>query len=329
MLLLLITTGRGLFGLAPRKKATIHLATSGHASTETLAERFREGLLYADNHVLAFNKPCGVLSQADRTGDACVNSLALAYLERERGTKYAAAVHRLDRPTSGAMLLATTSKAAGRLSAAFADGRVEKTYIAVLCEGQHVLLDRGSAAAVLCLARDARTASRRSVVETLSHSPHELNLAPLHAQAERRGKQLAALRYKVLARDASHTLAVVQLLTGRRHQIRAQFAALGAPVLGDAKYSRTPLPCSSSKTSRDVKGSRAVFTRALALHSARLVTPHPVSTRADIDIVAPLPARAWSQHLHVSSKLMRRADSFLRFLAESSPTWSLIDSTYP
>lgn len=325
MLLLLITTGRGLFGVAPRKSATIHLAASGHVSTETLAERFRDGLLYADNHVLAFNKPSGVLSQADRTGDACVNSLALAYLSQERGTKYAAAVHRLDRPASGAMLIATTSKAAARLSAAFADGRVEKTYIAVF-EGHSILLDRGSAAAAMGLAGDARTASRRSIVETLSHGPHELNLAPLRALAERRGRQLAALRYKVLARDDFHTLAVVQLLTGRRHQIRAQFAALGAPVLGDAKYSRITLP---RTTSRDARGSHSIPSRALALHSARLVTPHPVATRADIDIVAPIPARAWSQHLRVSSQLMRQADSFLTFLAEVSPTWSLIESKGP
>lgn len=249
------------------------------ASSLSFAARFRAGVLYTDNHVVCFNKPAGLLSQGDRTGDPCVNALAKAFVAEERGTRYAACVHRLDRPATGALLVATTSKAAKRLSAAFAANDVAKTYLVVL-DGK---LAYSAAAVAASASVDVRT-SKRTAVRTLAHQPD------LDLEAFRGVRDLAFLRYRVITRDRRRTLAAVDLLTGRRHQIRAQFAALGAPVVGDAKY-----------------GTGKGHTAALALHAVRIVAPHPVATQPRIDVRAPVPRDTWMR-LGVPRHLIGEAD---------------------
>ena len=118
---------------AAHRTLLVAAATARALSAQAdLAKVFRRRVLYEDNHVLAFDKPAGVLSQGDRTGDPCVADYAKAFLAEGRGTAYANPAHRLDRPVSGCMLVAASSKAATRLTKAFADGRVEKRYLAVV-----------------------------------------------------------------------------------------------------------------------------------------------------------------------------------------------------
>ena len=125
----------GMMQNVARRTLLVAAATARALSTTTqadLAKVFRRRVLYEDNHVLAFDKPAGVLSQGDRTGDPCVADYAKAFLAEGRGTAYANPAHRLDRPVSGCMLVAASSKAATRLTKSFADGRVEKRYLAVV-----------------------------------------------------------------------------------------------------------------------------------------------------------------------------------------------------
>jgi 23S rRNA-/tRNA-specific pseudouridylate synthase len=195
--------------------------------------------LFIDNHLLVVVKPPGLLAQADRTGDPDVVSLARDYLKHafgRPGNVFVGLVHRLDRPASGVMVLARTSKAAARLTAAFAGREVEKRYLAVV-EG--VLEGCGE-----------RTDHIRKSGERISIVP-----------AGTAGGREASMRWRAVAGDGVLTLVEVELLTGRPHQARLQLAAMGAPILGDFRH--------GAKT-RFADGT------AIALHAWRLAFDHPV-----------------------------------------------------
>jgi RluA family pseudouridine synthase len=171
-------------------------------------------LLYLDNHLLVVVKPAGLLAQADRTGDPDLLALGKAYLKArfgKPGEVFLGLVHRLDRPVSGVMVLARTSKAAGRLTLQFKERRVDKGYLAVV-EGR--LEDEGERTDWLLKAGGHVRA----------------------VEAGAPGAKRAVLRWKALAVEGQHTLVEVALLTGRAHQVRVQLAALGAPILGDLRY---------------------------------------------------------------------------------------------
>ena len=194
--------------------------------------------LYLDNHLLVVAKPLGLLVQGDATGDADLVTLAKAYLKErfdKPGNVFVGLVHRLDRPTSGVVCLARTSKAASRLSDQFRRRAVEKRYLA-LVEGR-------LAGAGRC---EGWLASAGGRVELVTEG------AP--------GAKRAALGWRALASRAGRTLVEVDLETGRKHQIRVQLAALGTPVVGDFRYgSATPFADG----------------RGLALHAYRLAFEHP------------------------------------------------------
>lgn len=199
-------------------------------------------VIHEDNHLLALHKPAGLLVQGDRSGDRTLLDEARAFLKRKYakpGNVYVGLVHRLDRNVSGVVLLARTSKAAGRLSAGFREGRVAKTYLA-LTPGRPPAAE-GELRAWLASRGDARGVTRAAASE--------------FADARE-----AVLRYRVLDERDGLRLLEVRPLTGRRHQIRAQFALVGCPLLGDVKYG----------------APERLADRRIGLHALRLDLDHPV-----------------------------------------------------
>ncbi len=196
-------------------------------------------VLYEDNHCLAVSKPAGLLVQGDQTGDPTLVDAVTTYL-RERynkpGRVYVGVVHRLDRPVSGVVLLARTSKAAARLSEQFREGRVRKIYHALVENA----LDADEGTLEHYLRKDAKS-NRTHIVE-----PDEA------------GARRARLRYRVLGREQRGTLVEVEPKTGRSHQIRVQLAAAGAAIVGDVRY-----------------GSKIKLGRWIALHALALEFEHP------------------------------------------------------
>ncbi len=217
-------------------------------------------ILHEDNHLLVVVKPAGLLAQGDRTGDVSLLDLCKADLKArfgKPGNVYLGLVHRLDRPVSGVMVLARTSKAASRLSAQFRDAQVRKTYRAVV-EGAPPAPE-GDLVGHLAAEGDQDGRTRWSA------SPFP-------------GSREADLRYHVLAAAPGRSLLEVRPQTGRRHQIRVQLAAAGCPVAGDVKYGApAPLP-----------------DRSVALHAWRLELAHPVGGGLLV-FTAPVPESApWS-----------------------------------
>ncbi len=197
-------------------------------------------VLYEDNHLLVTEKPYGVPSQADETGDADMLSIAKAYVKEKYnkpGDVYLGLVHRLDRPTSGVMVFARTSKAAARLSEQIRGGEFEKTYMAVL---------------TAVPAKRQGELTHWLVKDEKSHTAHI-------AKQGAPGAKEAVLAYEVLSGAEGLCLVKVRLMTGRFHQIRAQFAAIGCAVYGDMKYG-----------ARDIKAP-------LALHACRVCLTHPTT----------------------------------------------------
>jgi 23S rRNA pseudouridine1911/1915/1917 synthase len=211
-------------------------------------------VLYEDNHLLALNKPAGVLVQGDRSGDATLLDAARGYLKQKYakpGNVYLGLVHRLDRPVSGVVLLARTSKAAGRLTRQFRAGTVTKIYLAIVADAPN----EPEAELVMYLGRQADSRGRTAA----RHQPFP-------------GARESRLRYRVVGRSGSLILLEVQPLTGRRHQIRVQLAVIGCPILGDVKYG-------SQERRKD---------RSISLHARRLIIEHPVSG-ASLALTAPPP----------------------------------------
>jgi len=199
-------------------------------------------VIFEDNHLLVVDKPAGLLAQGDISGDQCLNDVAKDYL-REKfnkpGNVYLGLVHRLDRNVSGVMVLARTSKAASRLSVAFRDKKVKKSYKAVVMGKPPQ--QSGDLKAWLGAKGDSRGVTR---AENKTFD----------------GARESLLRYSVLASERGCSLLEVSPITGRRHQIRAQLALVGCPLLGDVKYGSTVrLP-----------------DHRIALHAFKLEFNHPV-----------------------------------------------------
>ncbi len=177
--------------------------------------------LHEDNHVLAVDKPPGILSQGDLTGDLDVLTLAKAIIkrrDRKPGNVYLGLVHRLDRPVGGVMIIAKTSKAAGRLSKQLRERETIKIYHAVV-EG----VPEPSTAELIHRLRKDRSKRITSVV-----GPGE------------DGKE-ARLIYRVIEHRGDRSMVEVTLITGIAHQIRVQLSHIGHPIIGDRKYgSKTP-----------------------------------------------------------------------------------------
>lgn len=209
-------------------------------------------ILYEDNHCLAVVKPARLLVAGDQTGDRNLLDLAKEYLKekyRKPGNVFVGLVHRLDRPVSGIVLLARTSKAASRFSEQFRTRSIEKKYLA-LVEG---IPEKSRGSCRSWLLKETRTNLVQSVPEGTE------------------GSKEGRLRWSIDERGKSRAILKVELETGRSHQIRVQLAELGHPICGDVKY-----------------GSTTRTKGAIALHATELVFEHPTS-RQEIRLTSPAP----------------------------------------
>lgn len=209
-------------------------------------------VLFEDNHCLAVLKPARVLSVGDETQDRSMFDLARDYIKQKYnkpGEVFLGVVQRLDRPVSGVILFARTSKAAGRLAEQFRTRDVKKTYRAIV-EGR---VAKPSGECINWLRKDPAT----NIVRVVA--------------ANSTGAKPARLRYRKLREVGNRTLVEIEPETGRSHQIRVQLAELGHPICGDKKY-----------------GSTTALKGAIALHAAQLVFEHP-TRREPITVSAPEP----------------------------------------
>ena len=169
-------------------------------------------VLYEDNHLIAVFKPSGLLTQADKTGDVCLMDEVKRYLKekyKKPGNVFLGLVHRLDRPVSGIVLFAKTSKGASRVSEQFRNHEVEKIYHALVF---------------------GRPKEKKGILFNYISKDKGKRTAKIGE-----GK-LAKLYYEVVSSSDKYSLLRVRIETGKFHQIRSQLAALGFPVVGDVKY---------------------------------------------------------------------------------------------
>ena len=232
-------------------------------------------VLYEDNHIIAVNKTCNEIVQGDKTGDTPLSEIVKAYIKEKYnkpGEVFLGVTHRLDRPTSGVVLFARTSKALTRLNEMFREksavshqpSAITKTYWAIV-QGAPKL-------------PEARL--ENWLVRNEAQNKSYLSTPPKPSpQGRDKDAKLAVVTYKTLVKGDHYTLLEVNLETGRHHQIRCQLAVIGCPIKRDLKY--------GAKRSNPDGG--------ICLHARQIEFIHPVS-KQDICITAPVPNDSlWQQ----------------------------------
>lgn len=217
-------------------------------------------ILYEDNHIIIVNKHPGEIVQSDKTGDTPLSEEIKQFIKRrdnKPGNVFLGVVHRLDRPVGGAVIFAKTSKALTRLNDMLRNGEIHKTYWAL-------------------------TRNRPQPEEgTLTHyitTSQDGNRSYASAKPKKNAKE-AVLNYKILACGKTYNLVEVELLTGRKHQIRVQMAAIGCPIRGDLKYG----------------DKRSNPDGSISLLARKIEFIHPVS-KLPISVEAPIPDdNVWRQ----------------------------------
>lgn len=214
---------------------------------------FNMKVLYEDNHLIIVNKAPSEIVQGDKTGDKPLSEMIKDYLRdkyNKPGNVFCGVVHRLDRPTSGVIVFAKTSKALTRLNKMFKDDDVEKVYWAIVQNRP------------------------RKEKETLTHyliKNQRTNKSSAY-DIEKPNTKKGILHYSLIAQSDNYFLLEVNLETGRHHQIRVQLSKIGSPIKGDLKYG----------------AKRSNPDGSISLHARSISFIHPVS-QEKIDIVAPVP----------------------------------------
>ena len=174
-------------------------------------------VVYEDNHIIIVQKTSGEIVQGDKTGDRTLADDVKAYIKEayaKPGEVFLGVVHRLDRPVSGLVVFARTSKALSRLNDMFRNGEVKKTYWAVV--------------------KNAPIPAEATLTHWLTRN--EKQNKSYASATEKKDAKKAVLRYRTLSHADNYSLVEVELLTGRHHQIRCQLSAIGCPIKGDLKY---------------------------------------------------------------------------------------------
>ena len=228
---------------------------TNHSTAENLQ------VIYEDNHLIVVNKRPGDIVQGDKTGDLPLSEVVKQYIAvkyNKPGAVFLGVVHRLDRPTSGSVVFARTSKALARLNKMFAERETKKTYWAMV--------------------KSTPDPTQGRLEHYLLRNPKQ-NKSYAHIKPVSEAKH-AVLNYRTLAQSDHYTLLEIDLETGRHHQIRAQLSAIGCPIKGDLKYG----------------AQRSNPDGSIHLHARALELIHPVQ-KEPMTFVAPVPVEALWQSI--------------------------------
>lgn len=210
-------------------------------------------VIYEDNHIIVVNKAPGEIVQGDKTGDTPLSETVKLYLKEKYnkpGNVFCGVVHRIDRPVGGLVVFARTSKALSRLNDMLRKGEIHKTYWALV---------------------EGKPEKSEASLENFLVSDGRINKTFVASENTPDAKR-SVLNYKTIALGENYSLLEINLLTGRKHQIRCQLAAIGHPIKGDLKYG-------ARRSNRD---------GGISLLARRIEFVHPVS-RCPISLEAPIP----------------------------------------
>ena len=210
-------------------------------------------VVYEDNHIIIVNKKSGEIVQGDKTGDTPLSETVKQWIKEKYakpGNVFCGVVHRLDRPVFGLVVFAKTSKALARMNEMFRNGDVHKKYWAIT--------------------KNRPRKDEERLVKYITTT--ESNNKSYASTVEKPGAQKAVLKYRVISQSDNYYLIEVKLLTGRKHQIRVQLAAIGCPIKGDLKYG----------------AKRSNPDGSISLLARNVTFVHPVS-KQDICVTAPVP----------------------------------------
>jgi len=199
-------------------------------------------ILFEDNHIIAVNKRCGDIVQGDKTGDTPLSDIIKSFIKekyKKPGNVFLGVPHRLDRPTSGALIFAKTSKSLTRLNKLFKEGKIEKYYLAITKN------------------------KPKKTKDTLIHwlKKNKKTNKSIHFIKETEKAKKAIMHYKIIKELDRYYVLKIKLETGRHHQIRCQLKAIGCPIKGDLKY--------GYDRSNDDGG--------IDLHAKKIIFEHPVT----------------------------------------------------
>lgn len=221
--------------------------------SKTLSNKSNLQVLYEDNHIIIVNKRAGDIVQGDKTGDQPLNEVVKDFLKdkyNKPGNVYLGVTHRLDRPTTGIVVFAKTSKVLPRMNKLFSDKKVNKIYWAVV--------------------KEKPEKDKNTLIQWLKKNPK--NNKSTAYNNEIKDSKRAILHYNVIKHLNNYFLLEINLETGRHHQIRCQLASIGSPIKGDLKYG-------FDRSNKDA---------SIHLHSRKIEFIHPVS-KEQIAVVAPTP----------------------------------------
>lgn len=216
-------------------------------------------VLYEDNHIIIVNKTCSEIVQGDKTGDKPLSEIVKEYLKKKYnkpGNVFCGVTHRLDRPTSGIVIFAKTSKSLSRLNEMFKTKDIKKTYWAIVKKSP----------------KESTGTLQNYLVR------NEKQNKSYAYDVEKPNSKKAILHYQIISRSDNYNLLEIDLETGRHHQIRCQLAKIGCPIKGDLKYG----------------AERSNPDGGISLHARHISFIHPVSKEL-IEVTAPLPdEKLWS-----------------------------------
>tara|TARA_B100001113_G_C21086184_1_gene612204 strand:+ start:633 stop:1328 length:696 start_codon:yes stop_codon:yes gene_type:complete len=201
-------------------------------------------ILFEDNHLIVINKRCGDIVQGDKTGDTPLSEIVKLYIKekyKKPGNVYLGVPHRLDRPTSGVLIFAKTSKSLARLNKLFKEGKIEKYYLAIT--------------------KNKPEKSNDTLIHWLKKN--EKTNKSIHFNKETKEAKKAILHYRLIKVLDRYNVLEIKLETGRHHQIRSQLKAIGCPIKGDLKYGY----------------ERSNIDGGIDLHAKKIIFKHPVTKK--------------------------------------------------